>query len=354
MIKKYFCLSLLAAIANLNAQNCTPMAAGPNVGDNGCVSLTYRNKTVFYKTVRAADGYVWLQQNLGSSSVATDIADEAAHGDYFQYGRWDDGHQLKDSQTTDVYPTPNNPVGLGAGTNLFYIGGGSPWASNYTGWFANPLQNDTWTAKNLSEVTEHNGMDPCKAIGDEWEMPSETDWDLVMTKENIFPKPSGATNSGIQRAFDSNLKIPGAGARKDASWSFVGTRAYFWTKTASSNPNFYRYVYLGTAPTSTNGFGGDSKSFGYPVRCVNKANNSLAVNDYSKAEFSFGPNPASKTLVIKSENALKSVEVISLSGQKLIDTKAENIDVSSLAKGNYFLKITFENGKTSTKKFIKN
>lgn len=353
MINKYLCLGLFAIVLNVKSQNCTPQATGANIGDNGCVSLTYQNQTVSYKTVRAADGNEWLQQNLGSSNVATSIADEGARGDYFQYGRWDDGHQLKTSQTTEDYPTPNNPVGLGAGTALFYIGGGTPWSGNYTGWFANPNQNDTWSAKNLSEVTEHNGIDPCKAIGDDWEMPSEADWDLVMQKENIFPRPAGATNGGIVRGFESNLKIAGAGSRKDAGWAFEGTRAYIWTKSASANPNFYRFVYLGAAASSTTGFGGDAKSFGYSVRCVNKTNNSLAVNDFTKSDFSFGPNPAYKTITINTENALKAVEILSFSGQKISETKETTVDVSRLTKGIYFIKITFENGKTMTKKFIK-
>lgn len=354
MINKYLCLGLIGLLSNINAQNCTPQATGNNIGDIGCVTLTYQNRPVSYKTVRAADGNIWLQQNLGSSNVATSVADEGARGDYFQYGRWDDGHQLKTSKTTDIYPTPNNPVGLGAGTTSFYIGGGTPWSGNYTGWFANPNQNDTWSAKNLSEVTEHNGIDPCKAIGDDWEIPSEADWDLVMQKENIFPRPDGATTGGIVRGFESNLKIAGAGSRKEATWAFEGARAYIWTKSASKNPDFYRYVYLGVAASSTTGFGGDAKSFGYSVRCVNKTNNSLAVNDFSKSDFSFAPNPASKTIKINTENALKSVEILSFTGQKISETKETNIDVSRLEKGNYFIKITFENGKTTTKKFIKN
>lgn len=287
---------------------------------------------------------------------STSIADEGARGDYFQYGRWDDGHQLKNSSLTDVYPTPNNPIGLSTGSPLFFIGGGSPFGGGtYTGWFANPIQNnDTWTAKNISEVNEHNGIDPCKAIGDDWEIPTEADWNNVMTKENIFPKPAGATSTGVTRGFESNLKIPGAGARKETGWAFDGTRAYLWTRSASpTSRDSYRYVYLGIAPTSTNGFGGDAKSYGYSVRCVNKTNNSLAVNDFSKSDFSFGPNPANKTITINTENALKSVEILSFTGQKISETKETTVDVSRLTKGSYFIKITFENGKTTTKKFIK-
>lgn len=353
MIKKYVLVVALGMMNSLFAQsNCNP--AGNQIGDVGCIQFTYRNESVTYKTVRAADGNEWLQQNLGSSQVATTIADENARGDYFQWGRWDDGHQLKNSPTSEVYPTPNNPVGLGAGNTNFYINGGTPWSSNYTGWFANPDQNDTWNATNLSEVTDHNGMDPCKALGADWEIPAEQVWDNVMQKEKIFPKPEGATTGGMARGFDSNLKISGAGSRKDNSWAFEGQRAYIWTKSASANPNFYRFVYLGTSSLSTNGFGGDAKSHGYSIRCVNLKNNSLGTQNTSKAKFEIIPNPVDKIFSIKTSEKIANIELMNVTGQKIKESKnTENIDVSSLPKGLYLVKITFENGKTETKKILK-
>ncbi|MFC0343637.1 T9SS type A sorting domain-containing protein [Epilithonimonas hispanica] len=50
---------------------------------------------------------------------------------------------------------------------------------------------------------------------------------------------------------------------------------------------------------------------------------------------------------------MKSVEVLSITGQKILETKETNVDVSRLTSGNYFIKIIFENGKTTTKKFVK-
>ncbi len=349
---------LLAGLGITNmliAQNdCTPQTLGNNIGDTGCVSFTYRNQTVSYKTVRAADGNEWLQQNLGSGNVATSIQDENARGDYFQWGRWDDGHQLKDSEMSDEYPNPNNPIGLGTGKQIFYIGGGSPY-TGYTGWFANPDQNDIWTAKNLDEITEHNGMDPCKTIGENWEIPTEAIWDNVMQKENIFPKPSGATNNGITRGFESNLKIAGAGSRKDNSFAFVGERAYIWTRSASANPNFYRFVYLGIAASSTTGFGGDAKSHGYSIRCVNTSNNTLGIRNAEKINnFNIVPNPADKNFSIATLDKIQKIEILNVSGQKIIETKEfQNIDISNLTKGLYFVTISFENGKKETRKIIK-
>lgn len=331
---------------------CEPSEPGENIGDTGCVNLTYQGQTVGYQTVRAADGNIWLQQNLGSSQVAASIDDEAARGDYFQWGRWDDGHQLKDSEMSEILPVPNNPVGLGGGTEIFYIGGGSPY-TGYTGWFANPDQNDTWTAKTLEEVTEHNGMDPCIAIGNDWEIPTEADWDNVMRLENIFPAPAGSTNNGITRGFESNLKVAGAGARKDESFAFPGERAYIWTKSASANPDFYRFVYLGTYAGSTTGFGGDAKSHGYSVRCVKKAEG-MSVTDLTQSSISAYPNPTSGIVYINSKEKVNKLEVYNLNGQKIKESNVADINLSNFPKGIYLIKVTLQNNTQKTLKIVKN
>lgn len=330
--------------------------AGSNIGDTGSVSFKYRNETATYQTVRAADGNEWLQQNLGSTTVGTSIDDENAQGDYFQWGRWDDGHQTKNSETSNIMPVPNNPLGFGTGNAIFYIGGGTPWSGNYTGWFANPNQNDTWTAKNIDEVSEHNGMDPCKAIGENWEIPTENDWYKVLESEKIFPKPADAINNGITRGFNSNLKIVGAGSRKDDKFHFVGQRAYIWTKTASKNPNFYRYVYLGTYAGSTTGFGGDAKSHGYSVRCVNKTNNSLNTNTPKISNNKIVLNSTQNELIIISSDKIENIQIINTLGQKLLDIKAPQeqiVNISKLKSGIYFITVSLKNGEMLSQKFIK-
>ena len=355
MLKKTLLFISLGSLISIHAQtaNCETKTAGKTAGDTGCVKFTYQNKTVSYLTVRAADGNEWLQQNLGSSKVATSISDEASRGDYFQFGRWDDGHQLVNSETSEDYPTPNNPKGLGPGNNKFYIYGGSPWMEDYEGWWANPEQNDTWTARSLSEITEHNGMDPCSAINSNWEMPTKDDWNKVMTAEKIFPKPLGTTNTGMDRAFASNLKIAGAGSRKDDSMAFPGERAYLWTKTMTDEENFAWYVYLGVSSASTSGFGGDAKSFGYSVRCVNKSA-SLGV-DFNpvKNDISISPNPADKLINIQSKDPINMVEIINLNGKKILESQTNTIDISNLQPSVYIINVKLKNGTSVIKKIIK-
>jgi hypothetical protein len=57
---------------------------GPQFGSTGVINFIYRGQSVAYNTVRANDGKIWLQQNLGSPQVAFHENDMASYGDYFQ------------------------------------------------------------------------------------------------------------------------------------------------------------------------------------------------------------------------------------------------------------------------------
>ena len=44
---------------------------GPTEGSTGVINFIYKGQSVAYTTVRAKDGKIWLQQNLGSPQVAS-------------------------------------------------------------------------------------------------------------------------------------------------------------------------------------------------------------------------------------------------------------------------------------------
>lgn len=66
------------------------------------------------------------------------------------------------------------------------------------------------------------------------------------------------------------------------------------------------------------------------------------------------PNPTRDFINIQSHEEINSVEIYSLSGQKLMTSSANKIDVSHLNKGVYIIKIELKNGKIESQKFIKN
>jgi hypothetical protein len=244
-----FIAAFLPAISN--AQD-----PGATFGSTGTVTGNYRGSSVTYTTVRAKDGQVWLKQNLGSSQVATSATDEASYGDLFQWGRWDDGHQIRSSEvTTDNMPTPNNPAGLDhSGYNPFYKGGGVTWYNDGT-------VKDSWKASTPSAATATNGCDPCRQIfGNGWQLPDLSDWHGMLSAEGI---------KNVTTGFASNLKLCAAGGRNEllGTLSDPGIASLYWSSTpeAGSAPQAM-YINLGTGNLSDYNYRG----IGMSLRCFKK------------------------------------------------------------------------------------
>nr|WP_315027419.1 T9SS type A sorting domain-containing protein [uncultured Chryseobacterium sp.] len=314
-------------------QNCNNTDPGNNAGDVGCVSFTYQGQQVSYTTVRGADGKVWLQQNLGSSHVAVSIADQDSYGDLFQWGRWDDGHQLRNSAVSSA-PNPNTPAGITAGTYIT----GSP------AWWAGFASTDVWTGKLPEEAKDYIGVDPCKAIGSGWKMPSVADWTLAVGTESI---------SNPTSAYNSHLKLPAGGYRGSSTgdFTFVGQRGYFWSSDTSSLGG--KYLYVGTI--SANPSAGAPRGQGASVRCI-KTDAALGTLDIRKANHisEIYPNPTKGILTIQSDNTIESVNVINTAGQKMnVQVFDNRIDMGEFPKGLYIIELKLKNGKSVSKKIIK-
>jgi len=239
---------------NITNGSTTPVVCadpGPNAGDTGCVTFTYDGVSKTLTTVRGADGNIWLQQNLGSTQVATSMTDTNSYGDIFQWGRWNDGHEKRTSTTTAV-PTPNNPSGLTTTSTSFIIGSTIDW------WDAGTLT-DTWSAVSSANTSATEGCDPCKAMGAGWVMPTETDWTGIKNAESI---------SNPATAFASNLKLPASGFRSSSNgnYTFVDQRGYYWSSTTSTTGA--KYFYIGSV--IANPAAGAMRGQGHAVRCIYK------------------------------------------------------------------------------------
>ncbi|MDQ0067012.1 T9SS type A sorting domain-containing protein [Chryseobacterium lathyri] len=315
---------------------CTNTDPGSNAGDTGCVTFTYQGQQVTYATVRGADGNIWLQQNLGSSQIATTMGDEASYGDLFQWGRWDDGHQLRNSATASS-TSPNSPDGLG-GTNAFIIGSPSWWDV-----FA---ATDKWTASTPADVSNNIGADPCRAVGPGWKMPSQAEWTGIVNSENI-------ANPGT--AYNSHLKLPASGYRSSSSGAltFAGQRGYFWSSDTSNSGG--KYLYIGS--TIANPSSGAMRGQGSAVRCIKTAS-ALGTSDIIRNTATVGiyPNPTNAIINIKADSLIESVSIINMVGQKLNNIQFNNnqINMSEFPSGIYIVELKLKNGQSVSKKIIKN
>lgn len=316
---------------------CNNADPGTNPGDLGCVKFTYQGQTVNYTTVRGMDGKVWLQQNLGSSQVATSFDDPNSYGDLFQWGRWDDGHQVRTSATATTLST-NSPDGL-SGINSFLIG------SNTGSWWATNATSDAWNAASSSSVTSAIGADPCKAIGQGWRLPTSAEWVTLVGAENINDPAA---------AYASLLKLPAGGYRSNVSGAltFVGQRGYFWSSETSNSGG--KYLYIGSTivtPTS-----GGPRGQGEAVRCI-KDFTGLATSDVQLNIKPIGiyPNPTNGILNIKADSTIETVNITNVVGQKInVQFSGNQINMQGLPNGVYIVELKLKNGHTISKKVVKN
>jgi Flp pilus assembly pilin Flp len=81
----------------------------------------------------------------------------------------------------------------------------------------------------------------------------------------------------------------------------------------------------------------------------------LSTNDFNKSNLKFNlyPNPANSILNIDLATELKSVEIYSLQGQKVLTATEKKVNISGLSIGIYMVKVEDENGAIATKKLVK-
>lgn len=224
-----------------------------NIGATGQINITNDGINYNYTTVRAKDGNIWLQQNLGSKRVAQFINDSMAFGHYFQWGRWIDGHQQykpePEVRNTNILFS-NNPAGLPLGGINFFI----------ASWWNTGTNNDKWEASSPSEVTQFNGCDPCKALGNNWRLPTNEEWNEVVIAENITDASS---------AYNSNLKIAYAGWRSSSSvfLNEVISSSRFWSSTASATNTAFSLLINNNKVIKSFS---DSRSYAMSIRCIQK------------------------------------------------------------------------------------
>jgi hypothetical protein len=134
--------------------------------------------------VESKTGRIWMDKNLGASRVALSIKDSLALGNYFQWGRGSDGHQLPNSKV--VYREVSNSDSPG---NAKFI---DPTEFPYD--WRIPQNNNLWQGK--------NGINnPCPKG---FRLPTAGEWaEEMLTWDTQDDKG----------AYDSPLKLPAGGFR---------------------------------------------------------------------------------------------------------------------------------------------
>ncbi len=184
-------------------------------------------------TVTSKTGRIWMDRNLGASKAATSSTDASAYGDYYQWGRGTDGHQISTSATTTTLSTSDVPSNA-----KFILSSIAPldWRSGQN--------NNLWQGV--------NGINnPCP---DGFRLPSEAEW-----KTEI----ASWTKKNAEGALSSPLKLPMAGIRYESVIADAGTVGEYWTSTVSSTNS--RTMYFGSGDAGTDYY---YRVGGFCVRCI--------------------------------------------------------------------------------------
>jgi len=179
----------------------------------------------FGTIISPVTGKVWMDRNLGASEVCTSSDDKKCYGDYYQWGRYPDGHEKADSATT--LKTASSFV---AESGKFVI-------SSYD-----------WTKSDVSGAKRSENYNICP-VG--FRLPSIDE----LQEEQI---------SNSDEAY-SSLKLPTAGERtRQGRFKDKGSKGYLLS-TSSVYANNYKLLNYNSGYAS---YALSSRTAGVPARCI--------------------------------------------------------------------------------------
>jgi hypothetical protein len=187
------------------------------------------------EVTNSSTGKIWMDRNLGASQVATSSTDANSYGDLYQWGRGSDGHQCRNSATTNTLSSSDQP-----GHGDFILTSSSPnnWRS--------PENTNLWQGV--------NGVNnPCPSL---YRLPT----DAELNAERLSWISQNAAG-----AFASPLKLPVAGFRDHGSGILgsVGSFGTYWSSTVSGSVARRLFFDSGGAGRDDQG-----RANGYSVRCL--------------------------------------------------------------------------------------
>jgi hypothetical protein len=206
---------------------------------NSYITFKYNNAWVSYGTVIGANSRCWLDRNLGANQVAASSTDHLSYGDLFQWGRGDDGHQIKTSPITTDLSATDQP---GHGQYIITYSSPYDWRTSQN--------NNLWQG-----VSGTNN--PCPS-----------GWRLPTAAELESERQSWSSNNSTG-AFNSVLKLPTAGERSSSGgYSNAGTSTFLYSSDIGSGTGEGIYTKRLSFSSTGAAIGISNRANGGSVRCI--------------------------------------------------------------------------------------
>ncbi len=191
--------------------------------------------TEIIEVTNPATGKSWMDRNLGASQLAASSTDKASYGDLYQWGRFVDGHQCRNSLLATDISSTDSPL-----NGYFIIAPDSPgdWRSSQN--------NNLWQGG--------NGINnPCPSG---FRIPTEAQWNEEISSWN---------NSSVAAAFQSPIKFAAAGRRYSHNGELGSVDLAGRYRTSSISGHLSRRVRIDTGCTDV---GSHNRASGFSVRCI--------------------------------------------------------------------------------------
>ncbi|QNK77474.1 T9SS type A sorting domain-containing protein [Winogradskyella sp. PAMC22761] len=151
-----------------------------------------------------------------------------------------------------------------------------------------------------------------------------------------------STNTALNKLNCSSNALTSLNVANGNNASFTGSNDFI----ASNNPSL-TCIQIDAAFTPPTTWQKDATA-SYSDDCA-----ALSIDDFYLNSISLHPNPTSSILNIEMTQNIKQVSVYSMLGKEVLKTQNKKLDVSRLLNGVFLIKIEDENGKVSTKRFVK-
>ncbi len=209
-----------------------------------CFNSTYPAGSIFCDSLQPTPvqevisphtGRIWMDRNLGAVQSAVSLNDTLSFGDLYQWGRFADGHQCRNSDTISQLSSANQPQ------HAFFI-----LATTIPYDWRNPQNNMLWQGL-------YGDNNPCPLA---YRIPSEAEF---------ADELSGWTTPDLSGAFNSSLKLSPAGFRNHANGWLLGEGMFgnYWTSNLVGTNA--RVLTLNSSLASINT---DFRAAGASVRCI--------------------------------------------------------------------------------------
>ena len=196
-----------------------------------------------YGTVTSPDtGRVWLDRNLGATQVCTSSTDSSCYGHLYQWGRNDDGHELRTSSVTTTRASSLTPAITTFITNSVLPNDWTTADSNGS------LRTAAWANAGVNDI--------CPAG---FSVPTEAE----LKADTIDATTTDITNAAT--AFSSFLKLPLAGYRDMNRATLMNLQTGGVIASVTYTGGRFRAVsWIANAASA----GNDWINQGYSIRCI--------------------------------------------------------------------------------------